>query len=339
MDVNEILWKVLLPLVIFIAGGWLIRTFVAPVLVKLTKKTAWESDDLIIKVLKQFIIWWAILGGAIYIAPYIHLPNNLLPIYKSSIMALFILTFTMASAKIGAGLTTIRSSRTDVDLPDSTILSNIVKGIIYVIGFILILQAFDVKITPLLTALGVGGLAVALALQETLSNLFAGIQLIASGKTNIGDFIELENGKRGFISDINWRNTTVQTVGNNTVVVPNSTLSNSITENFFLEDRKITFYINVGVGYESDLDLVEKVSIEEAKQVLSDAEGGVANFEPFVRFHNFGDSSIDLKVFVRVEEYADQFTITSELIKAIHKRYQKESINIPFPIRTIVQAK
>jgi len=95
----------------------------------------------------------------------------------------------------------------------------------------------------------------------------------------------------------------------------------------------------VGVGYESDLDLVEKVSIEEAKQVLSDAEGGVANFEPFVRFHNFGDSSIDLKVFVRVEEYADQFTITSELIKAIHKRYQKESINIPFPIRTIVQAK
>ena len=85
------------------------------------------------------------------------------------------------------------------------------------------------------------------------------------------------------------------------------------------------------------MDKVEQISIEEARKVMADSEGGVTDFEPFVRFYNFGDSSIDLKVFVRVEEYADQFVITSQLIKQIHKRYQQEGVNIPFPIRTIIQ--
>ena len=337
MDANEILMKIALPLGIFIVVGWLVRIFVVPFLVKLTRKTAWKGDDIIIDVLKVYVILWSVLGGLLYISPTLGLKEHHLLWAKDGLLAIFILSVTLAIAKIGGGLTRIPRTGKGTKLPDSTILSNIVKGLIYILGLILILQAFGVKITPLLTALGVGGLAVALALQDTLSNLFAGIQLIASGKTNMGDFIELENGKRGFITDINWRNTTIQTVGNNTVVVPNSTLSNSIIENFFLSDRQITFYINVGVGYESDLDVVERVSIEEAKKVIAASEGGVSDFEPFVRFYNFGDSSIDLKVFVRVEEYADQFVITSELIKQIQKRYQKEGINIPFPIRTIIQ--
>ena len=338
MDTNEILMKIALPLGIFIVLGWLLRTFVVPFLVRLTRKTAWEGDDIIIDVLKVYVMWWSVFGGLLYISPTLGLKEHHLSWAKDGLLAIFILSVTIAAARIGGGLTRIRRSRGNLKLPDSTILSNIVKGVIYVLGLILILQAFGVKITPLLTALGVGGLAVALALQDTLSNLFAGIQLIASGKTNVGDFIELENGKRGFITDTTWRNTTIQTVGNNTVVVPNSTLSNSIVENFFLSDRQITFYVNVGVGYESDLAKVEEVSIAEAKKVLAQSEGGVKEFEPFVRFYNFGDSSIDLRVFVRVEEYADQFVITSELIKRIHTRYQLEGINIPFPIRTIIQS-
>jgi small-conductance mechanosensitive channel len=337
VDINVILLQIVLPLGIFIVFGILLRIFVIPFLVKLSHKTTWEGDDVIIHVLQVYIMWWSVLGGLVYISPQMGLKSHHILWVKDGLLAFFILSITLAASKIGGGLTRIPRNRKGVQMPDSTILSNVVKGVIYALGFILILQAFGIKITPLLTALGVGGLAVALALQDTLSNLFAGIQLIASGKTNIGDFIELENGKRGFITDINWRNTTVQTVGNNTVVVPNSTLSNSIIENFFLSDRQITFYINVGVGYESDLDKVEQISIEEARKVMTDSDGGVTDFEPFVRFYNFGDSSIDLKVFVRVEEYADQFVITSQLIKQIHKRYQQEGVNIPFPIRTIIQ--
>ena len=336
-DIQTILWHGALPLGIALILGWGVKAFVVPKLIKLTHKTAWKSDDLVIGVIKKHIITWFLLVALLYTVRNINLNDKYLEWANKGLIGILIFTLTIAAAKIGAGLTTIRSAREDVELPDSSILSNIIKVVIYVLGFMLILQSAGVQITPLLTALGVGGLAVALALQDTLSNLFAGIQLVSSGKTNIGDFIELENGKRGFITDINWRNTTVQTVSNNTVVVPNSTLSNSIVENFFLEDKCITFKVLVGVGYDSDLDLVERVSIEEAVKTLNTVEGGVTDFEPFVRFYNFGASSIDLKIFLRVKEFSDQFAVTSELIKNISRRYKKEGINIPFPIRTVIQ--
>ena len=165
--------------------------------------------------------------------------------------------------------------------------------------------------------------------------MFSGLQLIASGKINIGDFVQLEGGQKGFIRDITWRNTTIETAQNNVIVVPNSKMADSIIENFFLTDRKITFNVLVGVGYESDLDKVERVSIQVAKEILEKEHGTIKEFEPIVRFYNFGDSSIDLKIFLQVMEYADQFAITSAFIKLLHKAYQQEGINIPFPIRTI----
>jgi small-conductance mechanosensitive channel len=116
-------------------------------------------------------------------------------------------------------------------------------------------------------------------------------------------------------------------------------MADSIIENFFLNDRKITFNVLVGVGYESDLDKVEKVSIQVAKEILQNHYGGNKEFEPFVRFYNFGASSVDLKVFLQVMEYADQFAITSAFIKALHKGYNQEGINIPFPIRTVYMNK
>ncbi|MEZ5034130.1 MAG: mechanosensitive ion channel family protein [Chitinophagaceae bacterium] len=319
--------------------GWLVKMIVFPVLYKLARKTKWKSDDLIIESIGKWIIFWFFLGACLYITPIFVETFSITPRYERLIYrvitSFYILSFSFLLARIASGMLEIGATREGSNVPTTSILSNIARALIFILGFIFILQTFGVAIAPLVTALGVGGIAVALALQPTLSNLFSGLQLIVSGKINIGDYVLLESGQRGFIRDITWRNTTIASYSNNIIIVPNSKMANSIIENYFLTDRKITFNVLVGVGYESDLEKVEKISIEVAKTILEQEEGGVKDFEPYVRFYNFGDSSIDLKIFLQVMDYANQFSITSLFIKLLHKRYNEEGINIPFPIRTV----
>ncbi len=330
-------------IVIVIVGsvilGWLIKKLIFPYLYRLTHKTKWKSDDLVIESVGKWVVFWFFLAACFYVLPIFidtfSFARANQKVLRNFLSSMYILSLSIVIARIAAGMLAIRTENDDSILPTTSILGNIAKAIVYVIGFIFILQTFGVAIAPLVTALGVGGIAVALALQPTLSNLFSGLQLIASGKINIGDFIQLESGQKGFIRDITWRNTTIETAQNNVIVVPNTKMADSIVENFFLTDKKITFNILVGVSYESDLEKVESVSIAVAKEILEKEPGGIKEFEPFVRFYNFGDSSIDLKIFLQVMEYADQFMITSKFIKALHATYNKEGINIPFPIRTV----
>ncbi|MDX1955807.1 MAG: mechanosensitive ion channel family protein [Chitinophagaceae bacterium] len=321
--------------------GWLVKKLIFPFLYKLTTRTKWKSDDLIVESVRKWVIFWFFLGACLYIFPigieYLPFVKRNENILRHVIGGIYIFTLTWVAARILGGMLQIRSERDGSEIPSTSILANIAKVVVYCVGLILILQNFGVAIGPLLTALGVGGLAVALALQPTLSNLFSGLQIIASGKVNIGDFVQLEGGQKGFVKDITWRNTTIETGQNNVIIVPNSKMADSIVENFFLADRKLLFNVPLGVAYDSDLEKVERVSIEVARLVLANHAGGIKDFEPFVRFYQFGPSSIDLKVYLQVQEYADQFLITSEFIKALRKRFTTEGIEIPFPIRTIIQ--
>ena len=325
-----------------IVFGWLIRKLIFPFIYRLTKKTKWKSDDLVVESIGQWVVFWFFLGACLYILPIFSevfsFAGRNEGAIKNIIGALYIFSFTWVVARIVAGMLQIRSEK-DKEFASTSILGNIAKAIVYCIGLILILQTFGVAIAPLLTALGVGGIAVALALQPTLSNLFSGLQLIASGKINIGDFVKLESGQTGFIRDITWRNTTLETGQNNIIILPNSKLADSIVENFFLADKKINYSVMARVGYESDLEKVERVSKQVAKEILETHAGGVKEFEPTVRFYNFGESAIELRVYLEVKEYADQVLITSEFIKALHKRFTREGISIPFPVRTVIMNK
>jgi small-conductance mechanosensitive channel len=311
-----------------------------PFLFKLTRKTKWKSDDLIVESIGHWVIFWFFLGACVYILPTLSkaftISNKQNTFLSNLLGALLIFSISWVVARVAAGMIQIRSAKDGSEIPSTSILGNIIKVIIYCLGFILILQTFDIAIAPLVTALGVGGLAVALAVQPTLSNLFSGLQIIASGKINIGDFIQLENGKKGIVKDITWRNTTVETTQNNIIIIPNSKMADSIVENFYLINKEITFNVPVRVSYDSDLEKVEKISIETARAVLNKFDGGIKDFTPFVQFHKFGEYHIELKIFLRVSDYTDQYLITSEFIKALQKAYNSEKINIPFPIQTVL---
>lgn len=204
-----------------------------------------------------------------------------------------------------------------------------------VVGGMLILDNLGVSLTPLLTTLGIGSLAVAIALQDTLGNVFAGVHIKADRPIEVGHFIRLESGEEGTVERIGWRSTRVRMLPNKTAVVPNSKLVQSTIINYDLPDSELAVLVPVGVHYDSDLKKVEQVTCKVAKEVMQTVPGGMPNFNPFIRYHTFNQSSIDFTVILRSQRFVDGFLIKHEFVKRLQERYQEEGIVIPFPIRTV----
>jgi small-conductance mechanosensitive channel len=280
------------------------------------------------------IIWLLIAGiyGAILSIP---MNPSLLAHLKQILLVVVILSGTLVIAKMTAGFVSIYVQRDDVPLPSTSIFRNLTKVLVFLIGIMVILQSLGISITPILTALGVGGLAAALALQPTLANLFSGLQIIVAKQLHPGDYVKLDSGEEGYVTDVTWRNTTIRALPNNMIIVPNSRMASAIITNYYQPQQETSVLIQVGVSYDSDLKKVEKVTIEVGKEIMKEVEGGVPEFEPLIRYHTFDDSSINFTVILRTKEYVGQYLIKHEFIKRLHERYDKEGIVIPFPIRTV----
>ncbi|HEQ98773.1 MAG TPA: mechanosensitive ion channel family protein [candidate division Zixibacteria bacterium] len=317
--------------------GIILEIFIIRGLRRMAKSTKWEWDDVLIGSFKRaFVIWFTIIG--LYIALHVTISFNEVVenTVQKIIVALLILSVTIIVARAASGFVKLYSRSTEGGIPATSLFSNIASLIILIAGIIIILQNLGVSITPMITALGIGGLAVALALQDTLSNLFAGFQIIISKQVRAGDFVSLEAGEEGYVTDVKWRNTTIRSLRSTRVyIVPNSKVASSIVTNYSMPRKHIWIRIYVGVHYESDLDQVEKVAMEVATEVIQEYYPKDFVFKPVVRFKEFGDSAISFSARLPVKQYIDQYKIRSEFIKRLHKRFNKEGIEIPYPIRNI----
>jgi small-conductance mechanosensitive channel len=329
----------ILPLSAVVLGflfGWIIEKFIIRKIKEMALRTKSEVDDIIVGSIHGAVIFWFTAAG-IYIA-ILNLPvGPLLISHLIKILSVIIISsFVIVAARMSVELIKVYTNRMSDVLPSASIFMNLTRLLIYGLGLLIILQTLGISITPILTALGVGGLAVALALQPTLSNLFAGLQILISRQLKPGDYVKLDTGEEGYVVDITWRNTTIRALPNNMVVVPNSKLaSTTIITNYYLPEQEMAVLVQVGVGYDSDLQKVERATIEVAREVMREVPGGVPEFEPFTRYHTFADFSINFSVIMRAKEYVDQYLIKHEFIKRLHTRYQQEGIEIPFPIRTV----
>lgn len=323
----------------FVAGslilGLLGKRFILKKIEKFTRRTSWRGDDILVAALERWIVWWFLFAGAYLATLSIPVEANLLKLSHHIILVLVLLSLTVFVSNLSVNFINLHSENLKGSFPRTTIFANLTRIFVFLIGILIIFNTLGISITPILTGLGIGGLAVALALQETLSNFFSGLQLIASRQIRPGDYISLESGEEGFIVDINWRNTTVRELSNNLDIIPNSKISKTIVRNYFLPEKVSSVLVQVGVAYDSDLEKVERITIEVAREVMREVPGGVRDFEPFIRFHTFGDSSIQFTVILRGKEFVDQYIIKHEFIKRLHKRYQAEGISIPFPMRTV----
>jgi small-conductance mechanosensitive channel len=306
---------------------------------KVAARTAWEGDEVIVHALSGIVMLWCILGGFYGALRSIELPPAVLIIVHRILKLLAILSMTIVAARMAVGFVDVYSRKLGGALAATSIFDNLTRVLVFIIGGLVMLEALGISITPILTALGVGGLAVALALQDTLSNVFAGIHVIASRKIRPGDYVKLEGGQEGNIHDITWRYTTIQTLTNNLVVVPNAKLASALVTNYSMPDGQIAVTVPVGVSYDSDLGKVEAVTVEVARELMKEMKGGVPDFEPAIRYNTFGDFSIQFNVILRAQGFVDQYLLKHEFIKRLHLRYQKEGIMIPFPIRTVYMEK
>ncbi|MEV4439940.1 mechanosensitive ion channel family protein [Streptomyces sp. NPDC049577] len=299
------------------------------------RRTKWEGDDIIVDILRTFVPWGAVAAGLAGAAAALPLTGSVGNTVNEVLTALVILNATLTAARVIGGLVrSVAQSRSGV-AGSATIFVNITRIAVLAMGFLIILQTFGISIAPLLTALGVGGLAIALALKDTLANLFAGVHILVSRTVQPGDYIRLTSGEEGYVVDINWRNTVVEALSNNLIIIPNAKLAGTNMTNFSRPQQKLSVTVQVGVAYDSDLEHVEQVTNEVVESVMKDVPGAVPDHEPAVRFHTFGDSRIGFTVVLGVGEYSDKYRIKHEFIKRLHQRYRAEGIRIPAPARTV----
>jgi len=306
---------------------------------KITEKTRTDIDDMLMRVIRKPLCIFIILVGFYFglkslsiLTPYSLWINRLFFIISALLLSLIVAR--ILSFFISRWLKVQKQFQKTPKL-----ISTVVSIVIYLIAFLMILRYLNIEITPLVATLGLGGLAVGLALQNTLSNFFAGVHIISDRPINVGDYIEMEGNIAGYVEDIGWRSTRIRTLPNTIVVVPNSKIAESVIVNNYLPVQEMSIVLQCGVAYDSDLEKVEKVTIDVARKIQQTVPGAVKTFEPFIRYHTFGDSNINFSIILRIEEFVDRYLVAHEFIKALKARYDKENIEISWPIRKIYTAK
>lgn len=287
------------------------------------------------RLVRRRLPWWAVLIGLWVSAGYWPLTPEGRVLVERTIFVIGALSVTLTAAAVASHAVDTYGGVIAPALPVSSLTRNIAWALVATLGVLVVLNGLGLSITPMLTALGVGGLAVALALQEPLANFFAGLFITLAGQLRVGDYLKLDSGQEGYVVDFSWRSTRLRMLANNLVIVPNARLAQAIVVNHHLPAQDLAVLVEVGVDYASDLAHVERIVVEVGRAVMNEVPGGVPEFDPFIRYHTFADSSINFTVILRGREFVDQYLIKHEFIKRLHARFDREGIVIPFPMRTI----
>lgn len=298
-------------------------------------RPGWSWMEAVVRSVRRMTFVWFTVAGAYAALLTVELPEHVRTFADRALMAAFLFSLTVVAARLAASGVRFWARQSDTGLPSTSLLQNVARIGVFALGLIIVLQNLGIQIGALVAGLGIGGLAVALALQDTLSNLFAGFQIILARQVRQGDYVVLDTGEEGYITDIQWRNTTIRSrIDDNEVIVPNSRISSTIVTNFSRPSSPFWVRLEVGVSYTSDLEKVEEVAGEVAREVLEE-RGSEGEPEIVVRFQAFGDSSVNFVLRARVPSYVDQYRTRHELVKRLHARFYEEGIQIPFPIRTV----
>lgn len=331
--------KFLSAMAMFIAGTAIalgVRSLALRALSRWARSTSTLVDDILTQHLRLPSVAWCILI-ALYVAlDQARLPQRPVTLVLKVVYGLLVLSVTAAAANVsGAGLAQALKER-QLPIPPTGLSFAIFKVIIWTLGLLVLLGSLGVSVTPILTALGVGGLAVALALQETLSNFFAGIHLLLSRPIRVGDFIKLETGQEGYVMDIGWRSTKLRMPQNNIVVVPNSKMAQSTLINYSMPDPRMVLSIPLRANYEADPDQVERVLLDEVRRATGAVPGLLGDPPPAVLLiPGFGDSSLNFTLICHIRAFEDQGGVLHELHKRILRRFRSEGIDIPLPQQTL----
>lgn len=327
------------PLIAFLVAslvGLVLEKYLNSLFKRLQNKYAFIANAELGRSIRGAPMAICLFAGALAVARYGQLEAEPKKVLQDLAVAAVVLSVTISISRIVVSLSKRYGGAFFGDLISSSLFAYVIRISIFIVGFLIVLDTFGISISPMLTALGVGGLAVALALQDTLSNLFAGIQLVITKQVQPGEFIELHNGDSGYVIDISWRATQIRTILYNVVVIPNSKLSSTIMKNYHKPYTPTSIVMRVGVHLDSDMEHVDSVLYDETWNLIqSRPELYHDQFKPEIRFYEFTERAIMVKVIFRVVEYEEQYLGLSEMMKAVHRRLREEGIVMPYPVRLL----
>ena len=325
---------------IFVAA--LVHFAMFPLIVRLTHHTPTELDDVIIRAVRLPInVGIVVLGIYLSLTITLDLPDGVQRAVDIGARALGVLLFIIMVGRVVSHVMDWAIAEQDkrehhaVDTRLLLMLRRVLTGLIYALGLLLVINTLGIPISPLIAGLGLGGVAVALAIQPTLSNLFAGTYVMTEGVVSPGDYIEMEGGIAGYVLEVGWRSTRLRTWSNNLVVVPNARFAETIITNFYEPEAPVNVYLTCGVSYDSNLAGVESVSMEVMETVLETSPHGVKEYGAYFGFENFGESNVDFWLFVQARDRLASFELRSALIHELHRRFDEEGIVINYPVRSL----
>jgi len=326
-------WAVILLLA---AAGLAFHFLLRTVLLRWAKGTSTDLDDILVGISSRAVPFWICLA-ILYVA--LEMDGNRHPGLRSlgdrAVAVGFIVSLFWAVSAFLLRVMERWAARNHQFQPVHPPLRFVLKAVATVVGLLTVLAFLNVDVNTLLATLGVGGLAVALALKDTLENFFAGMHIMADRPLAEGDTIQIhETGDRGVVLKVGWRSTRIRTAENNILVVPNLKLSSGIVTNLSARDSTVYVPIQVGVSYGSDPDRVRKILLEETEAAVGKVPGLAAG--PRVWLHpGFGPYSLDFTIRVAVERVDLTLDVEDELRRRIFARLKAEGIAIPFPTNTV----
>ncbi len=316
------------------AARILTKRFLKP----LTKKTKTKIDDLIIRNLASMIFYIFIAIGLKVSLSYVSLESYY---YNGIVETFLIVVITILVVRIVNDLATHWkedwAAKTESTADDRIIplVEKIIKVVIIALAVIFIFDSWEIDISPLLATAGIAGIAVSLAVKDSLSNILGGLQLVLDKTFKVGDKIKLESGELGVILDIGLRSTKLKTYDNEVIYIPNGYLANAKVRNYTVPDLKLRVNVEFGVAYGSDTDKAREVVLSTLKNM----DGVLNDPEPAVQFLKMSDFSLDFIARVWVENYAGAYSMKLNMTDEIYKALNKAGISIPFPTRTVYTKK
>ena len=345
----EILKKVLTPIVIVVfcaLVGFVIDRRLKKFRTNLNPDTFLGKYSSLLASFEGSIFTLSILGGIALVLPMIGLPNSINTLAEKVLIVVSLTIVTLITSKLAVKSIQLYSLQNSTTVSLTSLFEYLTKLLIFTIGFLIIIQSIGIQITALITAFGVGSLSIGLAFQNTLSNLISGVNIIISRKIQPGDYIELKDGEQGYVMDVELKYTLIKDIYNNVIVIPNSNVVDASFKNYTLDKADMLLPIKIGVSYDSNLEQVEQVTLNTAKDILTefsqDKESPtekeseeiqeLEDFEPFLRYEKFDYYAITFSVYLKIYDYYDRLLLTHNFIKAIHQNYSQENIELAYPL-------
>lgn len=321
----------LLPLA-WILGGIVVGAIAYMLIVRpvrrATERHGWHALQRVTTIIGPVIVLWGALAGLYVGMDHLTLSPREASSLERAIGALFILSLMWIAARIAGAWIEAFGARTEHKIFSISLYSTLVQGAIMVVGLLTVLSSLGIAIAPLLTTLGLGGLAVALALNDTLSNLFAGVQIVAARQLRIGDYVRFDFAE-GEVVDIHWHNTTIRDFESNLTVVPNSKINTSSFTNYSMCVSAVMIPVNATLPWKGAMSGLRTIAERAACDAVTEVAGMVEAQNCQVYLSAMNETNVQVTALMPIGHIENRMRAISGFLRRLHDAAYEANMGLP----------